>query len=405
MKKHFLILLIGILSSNIGLSDTPPSKILSSFNKVLGGGKYDIGKAIVKAHDSGYIVAGRSIGTSGNMDMSLWKIDEGGNIKWNYKFGDTETEEVYDIIQTKDGGYITVGSSDSYGFSVDIKDTWVVKISASGKLIWRHTYGDQLSIEEGTCIKATEDGGYIIGGKIIKLDIEDPSGDAFILKIDNKGTEEWRKSYGGAKNDEAVDIAVNKDSYTVIGNTESLGKGKWDIWMFNISFDGTLKWEKTYGGGDTEKANKFTQTEDGGFAIVGYSYTFAEASLDCWVVRTDSLGNQKWHKSFGGLSYDEGNDITVTSDGGFAIVGYTEVWVPDEYGDNTSLDGFNTLLVKLDSEGEKLWEKSIGGIKEQRGYSILEAENEDLIIVGSQQTSDQNNFGILLIRTNPNGSI
>ncbi|WP_044202798.1 hypothetical protein [Flammeovirga sp. OC4] len=406
MKRNFFILLlIGLLTSSFGFSTTPPTRILSSFNKVLGGGKYDIGRAIVKAHDNGYVIAGRSIGTSGNMDMSLWKVDDGGNVIWNFKFGDTETEEVYDIIQTKDGGYITVGSSDSYGFSVDIKDTWVVKVDARGKLVWRHTYGDQVSIEEGTCIKATEDGGYIIGGKIITLDSEDPSGDAFVLKIDENGTEEWKKTYGGAKNDEAVDIAISEGGYTIIGNTESSGKGKWDIWMFNIGLDGTLKWEKTYGGGDTEKANQFVQTPDGGFAIVGYSYTFAEASLDCWVVKTDASGVQQWHKSFGGLSYDEGNGITVTSDGGFAVVGYTEVWVPDEYGDNTSLDGFNTLLVKLDANGNKLWEKSIGGVKEQRGYDVLEAANQDLIIVGSKQTSDQNNFGILLIRTNPNGSI
>lgn len=406
MKKNFFILLLlGFITLNKGFAYTPPVKVLSSFNKVLGGGKYDIGKAIVKAHDSGYIIAGRSIGTSGNMDMSLWKVDESGNVKWNFKFGDTETEEVYSIIKTKDGGYVTVGSSDSYGFSVDIKDTWVVKVDGNGKLVWRQTYGDQLSIEEGTCIKETEDGGFIIGGKIISLESEDPSGDAFVLKIDKQGTEQWRKTYGGLKNDEAVDIAITKDSYTIIGNTESSGKGKWDIWMFNIDLEGTLKWEKTYGGGDTEKANQFTQTPDGGFAIVGYSYTFAEASLDCWVVKTDANGEQQWHKSFGGLSYDEGHGITLTSDGGYAVVGYTEVWVPDEYGDNTSIDGFNTLLVKLDGNGNKLWEKSIGGVKEQRGYAVIEAENKDLIIVGSQQTSDQNNFGILLIRTNPNGSI
>ncbi|AZQ62590.1 hypothetical protein EI427_10180 [Flammeovirga pectinis] len=408
MKQHFLIitLLCTIFTLSAKADKMPlPVKTYSSFIKVLGGGKYDIGVSIVKAHDNGYVIAGRSVGTSGNMDMSLWKVDENGNVKWNYKFGDSETEEVYDIIQTKDGGYITVGSSDSYGLSVDLKDTWVVKISAQGKLIWRQTYGDENSIEEGTCISETEDGGFIIGGKIISLTQEDPSGDAFVLKIDNKGIQEWRKTYGGAKNDEAVGILPVDGGYTVIGNTESSGKGKWDVWMFNIDLKGTTKWERTYGGGDTEKANEFVQTEDGGFVFVGYSYTFAEASLDCWVVKTDKDGQQMWHKSFGGLSYDEGNGITATKDGGFAITGYTEVWVPDEYGDNTSLEGFNTLLIKIDSKGQKQWEKSIGGVKEQRGNSLVEAKNGDFIIVGSKQTSDQNNFGVLLIRTNSNGSI
>ncbi|ANQ49060.1 hypothetical protein MY04_1686 [Flammeovirga sp. MY04] len=404
--KQFFFIVLTILSINIYVqADNAPIKTSSTFNKVLGGGKYDQGKCIIKAHDGGYIIAGRSVGTSGNMDMSLWKIDESGNVKWNYKFGDTETEEVYQIIPTSDGGYITVGSSDSYGLSIDLKDTWIVKVNAQGKQLWRQTYGDENSIEEGTAIAETKDGGFIIGGGILKLDKEEPSEDAFLLRIDAKGTELWRKFYGGAKNDRTVDIIVNEDSYTVVGNTESLGRGKWDIWMFKTDLEGNKQWERTYGGGDTEKANQFVKTNDGGYAIVGYSYTFAEASLDAWIVRTDAEGQQLWHKSFGGLSYDEAHGITKTKDGGYALVGYTEVYVPDEYGDNTSLEGFNTLLVKIDDKGQKQWEKSIGGVKEQRGNAVVEADNGDFIIVGSKQTSDQNNFGILLIRTNSQGSI
>ncbi|NLR94253.1 MULTISPECIES: hypothetical protein [Flammeovirga] len=404
MKQFFFTALLCVINLFV-YADNSPAKVLSTFNKKLGGGKYDIGKSIVKAHDGGYVIAGRSVGTSGNMDMSLWKVDESGNVKWNFKFGDTETEEVYQIIATKDGGYITVGSSDSYGLSRDIKDTWVVKVNAQGKQLWMQNYGDELSIEEGTCISQTADGGFLIGGGIIHLDKEDPSEMGFLFKIDEKGTVLWRKDYGGAKNDKIIDLIVNEDSYIVVGNTESLGKGKWDIWMFKTDLNGNKLWERTYGGGDTEKVNKFVKTNDGGYCIAGYSYTFAEASLDAWIVRTDADGQQLWHKSFGGLSYDEACGITKTKDGGYAVVGYTEVYVPDEYGDNTSIEGFNMLLVKINDKGQKQWEKSIGGTKEQRGQAVLETENGDFLIVGSIQTSEQNNFGILLVRTNSQGSI
>ncbi|WP_146201627.1 hypothetical protein [Sediminitomix flava] len=396
MKQLIIPVLLLLCSTGISKPLPKAVKSLAGFQIVLGGGRFDEGNAIVEAHDGGYIVAGRSVGVSGNTDLSLWKISSTGTQEWKYTFGGRETEEVAEMIQSNDGGYVIVGSSDSYGSGRDIKDIWAIKVDKNGKQVWTHTYGSATSIDEGKAIIPAHDGGYVIMGTTYNLGGESNPSDVYVTKIDESGVKQWEKKYGGDSNEDGAAMVKTETGYAMVVNTESMGQGKWDIWMFHTDKEGNKQWEMTYGGGDNEMANDVIQTEDSGFILVGYTYSFAEGSHDAWVVKTNNTGQQEWAKNFGGLSTDEFFTVTKTKDGNFAAVGYTEDWKSDEYGDNLSVEGHNVYLVKFDKSGSKIWERSIGGIDEQRGVDMIEVQDGSFVVVGFTRPSGRDKVMILV---------
>ncbi|MEH0156857.1 hypothetical protein V6R21_22200 [Limibacter armeniacum] len=376
---------------------------LNNFRKELGGGKFDEGKKVIQTQDGGYLVAGRSVGSTGQTDVSLWKLSTSGDLQWDYKFGESETEEVGDLIELEDGSIIVMGSSDSYGGGVDMKDMWLLKVSASGQQQWVQSYGTDTTIDEGNAVVVADDGGFVLLGRSFDITKENPKSNVMIVKTDDKGMIQWEKKYGGDQNDEGVGILKTEGGYVLASNTESYSKGKWDVMLMGIDLEGNKVWEKSFGGGDTDKANDIIQTADGGFLVAGYSYTFAEASLDAWVIRTDAQGEQQWHKSFGGLSTDEAHAVIKTSDDQYVLAGYTEEWKPDEYGDNTSLNGLNIYMVKFNDSGNKAWERSFGGLGDQRAFDLVESKDKGIVVVGSSKSGEKNEYSILVMKVGENG--
>lgn len=383
---------------------TTHSTILSKFRKELGGGKFDEGKKIVETQDGGLLVAGRTVAAAGSTDVSLWKLSASGDVQWDYTFGGLDSEEVADLKVASDGGFLVLGSSDSYGAGPDIKDMWLLKVDKNGKEEWYKNYGTAISIDEGHALSEGHDGGYIVVGRSFAMNTQVSHSNIYAIKTNDLGEIVWEKHFGGEKNDEGVDVLKTEQGYVILGNTESRGKGKWDAMLFGLDKEGNKLWEQTYGGGDTDKANGFIPATDGkGFVIVGYTYTFAQASLDSWIIRVGEKGEQLWHKVFGGLSTDEAYAVIEASDKNYVMVGYTEIWQPDEYGTNTSVEGHNIYLVKFDDKGGKIWDRAIGGEGDQRGYDLLEAKDKGIVVVGSHKSTDEKEYSTLVIKVNENG--
>lgn len=382
---------------------TPTSS--PNYTKSYGGKGFDETNAIIKLKEGGYVLAGRSSSyNSGNTDLNLIKIDDKGNVIWNKTYGGENTEVAYDLIETSKGEIIAVGSSDSYGAGEDIKDMWVLKVTQDGTMVWNKTYGTTKSIDEARSIVETEEGNFIVVGTSLVMPDEnagenDPieSSEALVVKIDNNGGKIWIKKYGGEHSEEANAIVKTATGFTIVGCTESFGKGKWDVWVFHIDKDGNKLWDKTYGGGDNEIGNTITVTSDGGYLIGGYTYSFATAaSLDLWLIKIDAKGEQMWAKAFGGMSTDEAYAVIETKKGDFVAAGYTEVWKPNKDNINVSVDMHNVYVVKVDKNGNKIWEQSLGGQANQRGMDIVEANDGSLLVVGSTDISEEGPDSILM---------
>lgn len=150
--------------------------------------------------------------------------------------------------------------------------------------------------------------------------------------------------------------------------------------------------------------NSVIQTSDGGYLIGGHTYSFAVASLDAWLIKTDADGNEQWAKPFGGLSTDEAFEVIETKDGNFVAAGYTQVYVADEEGNNTSNEGYNMFLVKVSTSGEEIWQSSLGGVAEQRAFGVVETEDEGLVAVGLTNADESKGYDVLVMKVSKSGS-
>ncbi len=158
-----------------------------------------------------------------------------------------------------------------------------------------------------------------------------------------------------------------------------------------------LQWQKTFGGNTEEEAFSVQQTTEGGYIIAGWTRSYGAGDWDVYLVKTDSAGNMLWQKTFGGSDADIGWSVQQTSDGGYIIAGTTL-----SYGAGT------VYLIKTDPNGNSEWEKTFGGsLSFEEGHSVQQTSDDGYIIAGSTSyfRYDVPTSDIYLIKTDSNGNM
>jgi hypothetical protein len=149
--------------------------------------------------------------------------------------------------------------------------------------------------------------------------------DFWLVKTNASGNMIWNKTYGGASYDVAYSVVQTEDGgYAIAGYTQSFGAGLDDFWLVKTDADGNIMWSKAYGGENTDRAYSIVQASDGGYAIAGYTQSFGAGLDDFWLVKTDADGNAQWNKTYGGTNTDWVMSIVQTNDGGYATAGFTK---------------------------------------------------------------------------------
>jgi len=383
-------------------SDTKKTK--APFYKTFGEKGIDAAHDVITDKDGNFVVIGKSNSYGGgDMNLNVLKLSPAGEIIWNKNYGADESEEGNAIVETHDGGYVIVGHSDSYGAGPDIKDIWVLKIDNGGNKVWAKTFGSRESIDEAVDVVKTDEHHFLVVATTTP--ISGVKSNILLIKIDDKGNKNWEQSYGGEEAEIAAGITKGKHGYYIAGHTESHGSGKWDVWVAHIDNRGHEKWAKTYGGGDTEMANAIAADSEGNLIIAGYSYTFAEGSHDAWVLKLDEEGKQLWAKPTGGLSTDEAFNLVVNPDNSIVVAGYTDIYKRGEYGENVSKEGNNLMIYALSSDGNEMWKKQHGGIGMQVARSIS-AHNDGYVIVGyTTEAEEESSMDMFVMSLGKNGAM
>ncbi len=196
------------------------------------------------------------------LSFSLAKSYAQPAIQWEHAYGGSDQDAANCIRQTSDSGYIVAGYSISTDGDVTgghgSYDYWVVKLSRTGSIQWEKTYGgsDQ---DLANCIQQTTDGGYIVAGRSRSTngDVTGNHGmdDYWIVKLSSTGALQWQKSFGGSSNDAATSIQQTTDGgYIVAGYSNSFdgditsSRGMNDYWMVKLTSTGTMVWQKSFGG-------------------------------------------------------------------------------------------------------------------------------------------------------------
>ncbi len=410
MKK---IVTFFIACSFSTLSNAQPS---IQWQKALGGNSYDEAKSIIQTTDGGYIVAGGSASSNGDVfghlganDFWIIKLSSTGSVQWKKIYGGTGNDIAQSIKQTSDGGYIVVGDTDSNNYDVTgnhggFSDGWVVKLSSFGSIQWQRALGgskwdDFLSVEQ------TSDNGYIMTGRSDSFDgdLTENKGltDLWVVKLNESGAIEWQKTYGGSKDDLGSSVKQCPDGgYVIVGETASTdgdvtwNNGNVDFWILKLAADGTLEWQKTYGGQSADLGSDIALTDDGGYVVTGYvgSHNTGDvtghselAYYDAWVLKLSSTGELEWQKTVGGTGYEYARAVIVANSGGYVVAGSTS----STDGDVSTMYGLRDFWVfKLDEAGQLVWEKSYGGTKAEHCFSIANTTDNGFIMTGYAWSTD-----------------
>ncbi|NIA12214.1 MAG: hypothetical protein GWP10_21475 [Nitrospiraceae bacterium] len=332
---------------------------------------WDMAHSVQQTSDGGYILAGQTSSYgSGGWDFWLVKTDSNGNKVWDKTFGGSNNDGASSVQQTSDGGYILAGNTYSYGAGSG--DFWLVKTDSDGNKQWNKTFGGT-SRDEARSVQQTSDGGYILAGYTYSYGAVGQ--DFWLVKTDSDGNKVWDKTFGGSMHDGASSVQPTSDGgYIITGTTESYGSGGWDFWLVKTDSNGNKVWDKTFGGTNDDFAESVQQTSDDGYILAGETYSYGAGYSDFWLVKTDSNGNKEWDKTFGGTNDDHAESVQQTSDDGYVLAGMTK-----SYGAGSN----DVWLVKTDSNGNKVWDKTFGGTSRDEAYSVQQTSDDGYIIAGS----------------------
>jgi hypothetical protein len=276
-----------------------------------------------------------------------------------------------------------------------------VKLTISGDLTWEKSFGGSLD-DKATAIEQVADGGYIVAGFSSSLD-GDVTGnhgdkDFWVLKLDATGTLIWEKALGGSAGDGAYSIHQAADGGYIVGGFSTsidgdvtVNKGLEDYWVVKLDPSGILQWQKSFGGSESDICQSVTQTPAGGYILAGTSFSNDgdilgnQGGSDLWIVNIDAIGALNWQKCLGGTLDDGANSIEVTNDGGYIIAGYA---ASDDGDVSLNQGGADYWLVKLDPTQNIDWEKSLGGEKGDFASAVRQNDNGGFIMAGRTESSD-----------------
>lgn len=336
------------------------------------------------------------------------------SIEWQKCMGGSEDDKGHSIIQTTDGGFISVGLTRSTDFDLigNLTSSWsdlfVVKFSSNGIVEWKKCIGGTGG-EYYPSIIETNDGNYLIAGASSSND-EDVSGnhgnyngidwnlDAWIVKLDNFGNIIWQKCYGGSDHEIVRRLIQIPDGGFVFAGYTASYDGDLDNlnffennqqgWVVKIDSIGTIQWQKLIGGLGEDFLYSIQLTSDSGFIVAGVTTSHDGDVIgnygveSAWVVKLSNTGSIQWQKCIGRGYYSKATDVKQCSDGGYIVACEKMVPVGTEMGYSQG------YVIKLTSSGNVEWEKQLGGNRDDFLNSIQETVDGGFIVGGSTYSWD-----------------
>ena len=331
---------------------------LIEWQKSFGGSAQDFANSVKQTSDGVYIIVGWTKSNNGDVtgihettygDCWIIKLNGEGVLIWQKCYGGNGTDQANDIELTDDGGYIIAGNSSSTDGDITSHhgalhgyDDWIIKVNTSGEIEWEKSLGGSGN-ENCSDIFTTNDNGYIITGYTGSNDGDVAGGgwhghwDCWVVKLNIIGDIIWQKCLGGDTLDIAYSIIQTYDggylisAGTLSDNGDIEGShGLTDAAIFKLDSLGDMQWQKCYGGSDRELAYAILQQQDKGYIILGQTGsidgdpTGVHGSEDVWLLKIDSVGELQYQQCYGGSTGEYGRTILQLSDSTFIFLGGAE---------------------------------------------------------------------------------
>jgi len=336
--------------------------------------------------------------------------DSVGNLLWERCYGGSDGDGPHKIIKINENFFYLLNYSVSTDGDVQngrAGNFWVVKINASGDIIWENSYGGSVNGEEVRDAILMPDKGLLLMGRITSTggDVTTHYGiaDIWFCRIDSLGTIEWQKTFGNQGQENAIKLKLtSQNTVLMIGchgesggmiDCPDPGNDEADVWIIEMDLQGTLLNQYCYGGTRWDQGYDILELENG-YAFVGvtisndgdvsgfHGFEWTEY-YDIWMVKIDFSGNIIWQKCLGGYNSDYPVYLTQTGDGGFIIIGDTWSSDGDVTGNHSDTGRADIWVVKLNSEGELEWDHCFGGGSDERFWgihSVLKKEDYNYVL-------------------------
>jgi predicted secreted protein len=191
-------------------------------------------------------------------------------------------------------------------------------------------------------------------------------------------------------------VQTSDGGYALAGFTNSTGIGIYSFWLVKTDSNGTMQWNKTYGGTGDSEAYAMIKTGDGGYLLAGYTTTSGVAGRQILLVKTDSNGNMIWNQTFGGSGDNVANAVIQTSDGGYAVAGST---------DAAGAGGNDFYLIKVNADGSMEWSGTYGGVGDDYAYSLDQSSDGGYLLAGYSYSFSDGYDNFWLVKTDSNGNL
>ncbi|HVN48046.1 MAG TPA: FG-GAP-like repeat-containing protein [Bacteroidota bacterium] len=391
MKKSCWFLALLICESYFLAAQT------TTFEKTYGGSGDEYIYNFSRTADKGYVLTGSTTsGTSGDQDVCLVKTDSLGNMQWAKQFGDAGMDYGSQVLALSNGYAIFGLSQTNPILGTAGNDNLVVRTDVTGKVLWKTTFGgsDNDNLHHALI---TKDGGFIAQGNTATFDAGHD--DISLLKMDSVGNIQWYKTYGTINNnDQGCQIIGDSCGNVIVAGLTHVGPDDHDVLVMKIDSAGNLLWAKRYPYSYNENAQGIIKARNGDYLIIGDSNPGGSTTSNVLLLRIDPNGNVKWVKLYSSSDFQRpylwGNALVELSDGSMVMEGVVGT------SSSTNVSG---CLIKTDSLGNMLWSKTYGGANTSFGTDIYQTEDQGLIIAGATTVKSNGGFDCLLLKTNATG--
>ena len=403
-----LALLISMLTA-VQLIEVTTANPSTQWIKDIGSFSLGRGNSVTQTADGGYALTGGKDG-----GFLLLKTNSSGDVQWEKTYG-TEAEFTSfanAIVQAEDGGYLIAGQGTPWPNFIGPNGTLfnLLKTDPMGNVHWNRSYSTEDTPFIAKSLIKTSDGGYAVAGYAETGHTIMGSGTGYVclIKTDEAGTIQWRKQFEADAIWAPFHISVvetGDSGYALLTVADFSihavpAVENVDFWLIKTDSDGDIQWSETYGGSHNDLPSAFVETSDGGFLLCGETQSFGAVQADGWLVKTDSEGSILWNKTYGSDGWDVIRSVLESQNGGYVVTGMIDASLENPPS--------GALIFKTDTSGNTEWTVEYPGVIQPSlsPMQIIETEDGAYVFSGFRPRTDSTEpLSIVLVKLTASSTI
>jgi hypothetical protein len=343
------------------------------------------GAETVLAVQDGLVVAGTTTGTK-SRDLWIAKLAPAGTIVWQKALGEMGWDQANALAGV--GGQVWA-AGEVTDTATSEKSAWMLALDSAGTLLWQRSIGAATGSDSAEAVVAVPDGAVFAGA----TSSYGKTDDAWVVKLDKNGSLSWQKRFGGGETDieRGHAVAAVPQGLIVAGTRIDFSTSNMDALFIGLDNSGTILWQKRIGGAQLDRIDALVRVSDG-IVGIGATKSTGAGNADVWLVKLDFAGKLVWQKSVGSPNDDwADHGIAVGSD--LVVVGRTEA---------VGAGDSDVWVLRLSGSGDVIWSKRIGfSVNFETGNAVAGAFG-GLAVVGFTEDDDTGDSDWLVAKLDPN---